>query len=117
MSVILNLLVTAAVIWMASRGMSKVHIPNFGSALLIAVVIGLLNWVIGWLLEFILNVATLGIFYFTGLGFIISIVVNAIVIEIVDQVSSRFKTDGFAPSLYLAIFMAIANAIVLAIFY
>ncbi len=117
MNILLNLLVTALVIWLAAKSMSRVHISSFGAAFLVAVIIAVLNFLVGWLLALLLNIATLGLFYFTGLSFIISIIVNAIVIEIVDQLSSRFKTDGFAPSLYLAIFMALANALVTAIFY
>jgi putative membrane protein len=56
--------------------------------------------------------ATLGIFYFTGLSFIIRIIVNGIVIEIVDKLSRGFNTKGFMPSIILAILIALAGALV-----
>lgn len=85
--------------------------------MLVALAIAVLNFLIGWLLTFLLNIATLGIFYFTGLNFIIAIIVNAIIIEIVDQMSSSFNTDGFAPSFWLALILALVNAIVFGLFW
>lgn len=115
-SLLVHLLITAAVIYFASKSMPRVHVNSFGKAFLVAIAIGLLNFLVGWLLSLILNIATLGIFYFTGLTFIISIVVNAIIIEIVDQFSKGFNTDGFTPSLALAVIIALVNAIVAWIF-
>lgn len=112
LNLIVHLLITAAVIYFASQSMRKVHVSSFGKAFVVAILIGLLNFLVGWLLSLILNIATLGIFYFTGLTFIISIVVNAIIIEIVDQMSSGFNTEGFSPSLALAVIIALVNAIV-----
>lgn len=114
---IIDLFVNALVLLLAAKAMTTVTVKNFGTALVVAIIIGILGWLIGWLLEFVLNLATLGLFYFTGLSFIIRIIVNAIIIEIADQIHSGFYTKGFLPSLYLAIFIAIAGAIVDAIFY
>jgi putative membrane protein len=45
-----------------------------------------------------------------GLGFVIRVFAFAIVIEITDKISSGFTTDGFWPSLWLAIILAIVGA-------
>lgn len=114
---ILQILVTAGVLLAASRFMSSVQVRNFKTALLVAFFIGILSFLVGWLFTFILNVATLGIFYFLGLGFITRIVSFAIVIEIVDQFSKGFNTRGFLPSLWLAILLAIVGAILDGLFF
>lgn len=112
---LIHLIVDALVLLFAARVMSTVEIKSFGTALIVALLVGILSFLIGWILEFMLNVATLGIFYFTGLGFIIRIIVNAIIIEIVDKLHAGFYTKGFLPSLWLAIIIAIAGSIVDAI--
>lgn len=109
---LIHILVNAIVLLIAAKLMASVEVRNFTTALITAFLIGIIGFLIGWLLEFILNVATLGLFYFTGLSFIIRIIANAIVIEIVDQVNKGFNTRGFWPSLWLAIIIALAGAIV-----
>lgn len=113
---ILNFLITAAVIYYAGKAMRKVHVKSFNTALLVTLGVVVFNFLVGWLLTLLLNLATLGIFYFTGLNFIISIFVNAIIIELVDKMSKSFNTDGFAPSLWLAVILALVNAIMFAVF-
>lgn len=109
---LIHIVIDALVLLGAAKVMSTVQMRNFKTAIIVALVIGLLSFLIGWLLTLILNVATLGIFYFTGLGFIIRIVVNAIIIEIADQMSDGFNTKGFMPSLILAIIIALVGSIV-----
>ena len=109
---LVHLLVDALVLLIAAKAMSTVHIRSFGTAIWVAILIGIFSFLIGWLLTLILNVATLGIFYFTGLGFIIRIIVNAIIIEIVDKVSKGFDTKGFTPSLILAVLIALVSWVV-----
>lgn len=114
---ILHILIDALVLLLAARIMPKVEMRSFGTSLMVAFAVGILSVLIGWLLEFVLNVATLGLFYFTGLGIIIRIFVNAILIEIVDRMSKGFNTVGFLPSLWLAIILAIAGTVADAILF
>lgn len=109
---LVHLLVDALVLIIAAKAMSTVQVRSFGTAIWVAILIGIFSLLIGWLLTLILNIATLGIFYFTGLGFIIRIIVNAIIIEIVDKLSKGFNTKGFMPSLILAILIALVGSIV-----
>jgi putative membrane protein len=114
---IVQILVTAVTLVLAAKAMPKVEVRNFTTALIVAVLIGIIGFLIGWLLTFVLHVATLGLFYLLGLSFIIRIVVYAIVIEIVDKFMDGFNTKGFLPSLWLSIIIAIAGAIVDGIFF
>ena len=109
---LIHIIIDALVLLVAAKLMSSVQVRSFTTALIVALVIGVLSFLIGWLLTLILNIATLGIFYFTGLGFIIRIIVNAIIIEIADKMSSGFNTKGFTPSIILAVIIALVGAIV-----
>jgi putative membrane protein len=109
---LIHIVIDALVLLVAAKMMSSVQVRNFTTAIIVALVIGVLSFLIGWLLTLILNVATLGVFYFTGLGFITRIIANAIVIEIADQMSSGFNTKGFTPSLILAVIIALVGSIV-----
>ena len=107
-----------ALVWLAAaKMMSKVEIKGFQTAIIVALIIGKLSFLISWLLTGIRNVATLGIFYFLGLGFITRVIAYAIIIEIADKFSKDFKTVGFLPSLWLAIILAIVGGIVDAILF
>ncbi len=112
---LLQFLVSSATVFFAGKYMTRVYVKSFNNAMLVALAITFLNFLVGWLLTFFLHVATLGLFWITGLSFIISIVVNAIIIEIIDQLSINFETKGFSASLWLAVLLALANTIVFAI--
>ncbi|MFD1096480.1 phage holin family protein [Salegentibacter chungangensis] len=109
---LIHLVVDALVLLALANIMPSVRLKGFKTALLIALLIGILSFLLSWLLTVILNIATLGIFYFLGLGFIIRIIAYAIIIEIADKLSKDFKTVGFLPSVWLAVALALVGAIV-----
>ena len=109
---LLHIIIDAAVLLIAAKMLPKVELKSWKTAIIVAVIIGILSFLLSWILTAVLNIATLGIFYFLGLGFITRIVANAIIIEIADKMSSDFKTHGFMPSLWLAIIIAIVGSLV-----
>lgn len=109
---LIHILVDSVVLLVAAKVFPKVELKGFKTAIVIALLIGILSFFLSWLLTALLNIATLGIFYFLGLGFITRTCAYAIIIEIVDKLSKNFKTHGFMPSLWLAIILALAGAIV-----
>lgn len=114
---LIHIIIDAAVLLIAAKYMPKVELKGFKTAIIVALIIGVLSFLLSWILTAVLNIATLGLFYFLGLGFIIRIIVYAIIIEIADKISKDFKTIGFLPSLWLAIILAIVGAIVDAILF
>lgn len=112
---LIHIVIDAGVLLLAAKYMPKVELKGFKTALFVALMIGVLSFFLSWILTLILNIATLGIFYFLGIGFITRIIAYAIIIELADKFSSDFKTRGFAPSLWLAIILAIVGAIIDAI--
>lgn len=114
---ILHIVIDALVLLGAAKMMTKVHLKGFKTALIVALLIGILSFFLSWILTVVLNIATLGIFYFLGLGFIIRVVVYAIIIELADQLSKDFKTIGFVTIIWLAVILALVGALVDAILF
>lgn len=112
-----HILLDAVVLLIAAKYMPKVELKGFKTAIIVALIIGVLSFLLSWILTAVLNIATLGLFYFIGLGFIIRIIVNAIIIEIADKISKDFNTIGFLPSLWLAIILAVVSALLDAILF
>ena len=112
---LLHIIIDSVVLLAAAKMFPKVELKGWKTAIVVAVMIGVLSFFLSWILTVLLNIATLGIFYFLGLGFVTRVIAYAIIIELADKLSSDFKTHGFMPSLWLAILMAAVGAIVDAI--
>ncbi len=109
---ILQLIITPVVLLAAAKSMRGVSVKDNKAAIWTSVWIILVGFVIGWLLTFLLNLATLGIFWLIGLGIITRTIAYAIIIELVDKFRKDFHTKGFMPSLWLAIILALAWGLV-----
>jgi len=107
MDFIINLLISAGVLILMAYILPQVTIKSFLTALWVAILIGLLNATIGWLLRAVGNLFTLFL-----LSFIIRLVVTAIVIKIVDKLVRGFEVRGFWPALLIAIALAVASTLV-----
>jgi putative membrane protein len=106
MNWILQLLLNAGVLLLAAKIMPSVKIRSFGTAVLVALVIGILNATIGFLLRLPLNLLTLGL-----LSFFVRLIVLAIVIKIADKFFSGFEVRSFTTAIILACIMAIAGSL------
>ena len=106
MNFILNLLVSAGVIFLLAYIMPQVHVKSFLTALWVAFLIGILNATIGLLLRFPLNLVT-----FFLLSFIVKLIVTAIIIKLVDKLVRNFEVKGFWPALVIAIAVAVASTL------
>jgi putative membrane protein len=106
MSWILQLLLNAFVLLVASKIMPTVKIKNFGTALGVALVIGFLNATIGAILRFPLNLVTLFL-----LSFFVRLIVLAIVIKLTDRFFAGFEVRTFTAAVILACIMAIAGSL------
>ncbi|TDO24447.1 phage holin family protein [Pedobacter duraquae] len=101
---ILSLLLNAAVLLGLSTMMSTVTIKNYTTGIIVALVIGLLNATIGFIISFPINVITFGI-----LSFVVHLVVTALMIKLADYLLSDFKVVGFKPALIIAVVMAFVD--------
>ena len=106
MSWIFQLLINAVVLLLASKIMPTVKIRSFGTAVGVALVVGILNATIGAILRFPLNLMTLFL-----LSFFVRLIVLAIVIKITDKFFSGFEVTSFSAAVILACIMAVAGSL------
>lgn len=107
MNLILHLLVDAAVIFGMAYIMPQVDVKNFGTAVLIALLLGLLNFFLGWMIRFPLNLVTF--FLLTG---VVRIVVTAMLLKFIDQLIDSFTITGFWPAFVIALAVAVAGMLI-----
>ena len=104
MNLILELLLNAGVLLLLARVMPEVKVRNYGTAIAVALVVGILNATLGFLLRLPLNILTLGL-----LSFVVRLVVTAVIIRIADKFFSGFEVQSFAAALIIAVVMAAAG--------
>ena len=107
MSWLLQLLINAVILLLVSKVMPTVKIKSFGTAVGVALVIGILNATIGAIIRFPLNLLTLFL-----LSFFVRLIVLAIVIKIIDALFSGFEVKSFGAAVTLACIMAVAGSLI-----
>ena len=103
MRILLNWLLSALAVWVVSRLVPGFHVTGVASALIAALVIGLVNATLGLLLKVItfpLTILTLGIFWF---------VINALMLEMAAAVVPGFRVDTFLSAFEGAIVLSLVN--------
>ena len=101
--IVLLWLISAFSIWLAARIIRDFHISGFGDAMIAAVVIAIVNALLGPLLRFItwpLTVLTLGLF---------KLVVNAILLKIASMFVPGFVVRGFLAAFLGSILITVLN--------
>lgn len=109
MSLLLQWILSAIALILVSKIVPGFHVLGLWPALIAALVIGLLNATVGFLLKIItfpLSILTLGIFL---------LVINGLMILLASAVVPGFRVNGFAPAFWGAIVLAILGMIIKAI--
>lgn len=102
-SFLIQIILNALALLLGASLLRGVAIKGFGSAVLIAIVLALLNATLGAFMDFVstpLRWLTLGLFAF---------IVDAIVILITARYMKNFKVNGFISAVYLAVALSIFN--------
>jgi putative membrane protein len=105
MRLILSWLILSFAVWATGALLPGFHLKNAKSALLVAAIFGLLNFLLSWLLFVILSVATLGLAWL--LAFITRWFINAILLVITDKLTDHLKIDGFGWALLGALVISV----------
>lgn len=106
MAFLLRLVLTALVFYLLPRFVHGIYVDNATSALIAALIFGVVNAIIRplvLLLTLPLTVLTLGLFI---------IVINALMFMLTAWIAPGFRVDGFYPALIGAIVMMIVGFIV-----
>ncbi|POY37120.1 hypothetical protein C3K47_08670 [Solitalea longa] len=105
MNLIVRLIITAVVAFGLSYILPGVHIDTFGTALILAVVLGILNAVIKPILVILtlpITLITLGLFL---------LVINFLIIYFAEKVVSGFSVDGFWWAIIFSFLLSLVTSI------
>ena len=106
MGILINWIVSAMVVFSIAYIMPGVRVADFTSALVVALVLGIINAFLKPVLLILtlpINLLTLGLFTF---------VLNALLILLVSSIVPGFVVDGFLTALIFGIVLSIANTFV-----
>jgi putative membrane protein len=103
MKLLLNWLLSALAVWIVSRIVPGFVVTGAFSALIAALVIGLINATIGFFLKIVtfpLTVLTLGLFW---------LIINAVMLELASVLVPGFGVLNFAAAFWGAIVLSLVN--------
>ncbi len=106
MNVAISTLVSAGVLYVASKLVNGIRIDNVSAAVLSALVLGMVNWAVWTFLAPILlplTILTLGLF---------AIVVNAVALKATAAVVRGFEIRGFGAALAGALTIALIHLVI-----
>ena len=105
MKIIIKLLITAVVAYFLPKILSGVQVADFTSAIIFAVVLGLLNLIVRPILSLLslpITILTLGLF---------SLVLNALIILLADKFTEGINVDGFWWALIFSVALSVITSI------
>src|SRR5262249_58427693 len=97
LALLINWLLSALSLIIVAHVVRGFNVTSFGTALIAAIVIGLVNATLGLFLKIVtfpLTLITLGIFWF---------VINAMMLKLAATLVSGFTIEGFVPAFFGAI--------------
>jgi putative membrane protein len=106
MNLIVRILVIAALAYGLAHLIPGVHIDTFWTAIVVAIVLGLLNFFIKPILIILtlpITIITLGLFL---------LVINTAIIMIDSKFVHGFKVDGFWPAFWFSLALSIVSSII-----
>lgn len=106
MTILINWIISAMVIFSIAYILPGVHVNNFTTALVIALVLGILNAVVKPILVILtlpITIVTLGFFY---------LILNAALIVLVSKVVSGFVIDSFLWAVVFGFLLSIVNTFI-----
>lgn len=114
---IVSFIVFTVIALVSPQILPGIKVKGLGTAALVALVFGVLNLVIGWLLGFVVGLVvlpftclTLGLF-----AFLIPMIVNAILLKITDVVLESFEIKGWGPALGMGLLFGLGSLLVRAL--
>ena len=105
MNLLLRILITAVLVMLIANFMPGVHVAGFVTALIVAVVLGLLNVFIKPIMVILtlpVTIVTLGLFL---------LVINALMILLCDEIVGGFGVDTFWTALLFSIILSVLQSI------
>jgi len=110
MKILIHWFLSAVAVWLVSEIVPGFNVSSLGSALIAALVIGLVNATLGIffkIVTFPLTVMTLGLFW---------LIINGIMLLVAAKFVPGFAIDGFITAFIGAIVLSILNMVLRALF-
>lgn len=107
--IIVGWLILSVAVWATAAVLPGVHVRGFGTAVAVAAVFGILNFLFGWLLFIIIGIGTLGLGFL--LFFITAWIVNALMLYATDALMRSFKIDSFVWALVASLMISVVSTI------
>jgi putative membrane protein len=108
--VIINLLLLSLAIFIVAQFMPTIHIKNFWTAIIVAVVYSIVNVFLGWFLVLMtlpFLIITFGLFKF---------IINAVLLWITDKLIDDFEIESFGSTILAAFLITIIDSVLKWIF-
>ncbi|HEU4617964.1 MAG TPA: phage holin family protein [Gammaproteobacteria bacterium] len=109
MTLLWSWLILSFAVWLTAAILPGVHVKNFVSAIIVAAIYGILNWLLGWLFFTVLAIVTLGIAWL--LAFITRWIIDAILLVLTDKLTDHLKIDSFGWALGAALLMSVIGTL------
>ena len=102
---IIDVLATAGLLLVLASALPGVRLKSYGTAVVVALVYGLLNFFLGTLVGWILFIPM-----FLSLG-LLGLVINALMLWLTDQLIEEFEIDSVKTTLSLAVLLTIGRVV------
>jgi putative membrane protein len=96
-------------VWITAMVLPGFRVKSFGSAIIVAAIFGLLNFLLGWLFFAVFTVATLGLGLL--LAFLTRWIINAILLKLTDALTDHLTIDNFRTALLGALVMSLIGTV------
>lgn len=108
---ILKFIVFTLIALVTPKVLPTIKVKGLGSAVVVAIVFGLLNLLLGWLLRFVVGIITIPFVIITlGLfSFLIPTIINAILLKLTDALLDSFEIKGWLPAFIMGFFFAVGG--------
>jgi putative membrane protein len=110
MGLLISWLVLSVAVWVTAAVLPGFKVKDFKSALIVALIFGLLNFFLGWVLFVVMSVTTLGIAWL--LGVLTWWVINTLMLMLTDRLTDHLKIESFKWALLGALAISVVSALV-----
>ena len=105
MSIIINILILSAAVFLVANFLPGIRIKNFMTAVIVALVYSVINFLMGWLLMLLtlpFLIITFGLF---------KLVINAGLLWLTDQIIEEFEIKNFFTTFIAALCITVVDSI------
>ncbi len=110
MNILWNILLLSVAVFLVAELMPGIRLKNFGTAVTVAIVYSLINFLIGWLLILLslpLLIITFGLFKF---------IINGFLLLLTDKMMGDFEIDGIGTTFLAAFLITLVDSLLRWIF-